>query len=86
MPIMLAVLAIAALIAIMVLAYQKVDWFRAIVDQAWQFIQKAWDGVLAAFRKVWDWIKKNWPLLLAILTGPIGAAVLIIVRNWETIQ
>jgi hypothetical protein len=34
---------------------------------------------------VWDWIKENWPILLAILTGPIGLAVLAIVRNWDTI-
>lgn len=85
-PVLLAVLAIAALVAIVVLAYQKVDWFRAAVDKAWQFIQKAWDAVLGAFQKVWNWIKQNWPLLLAILTGPIGAAVLLIVRNWDTIK
>jgi hypothetical protein len=40
------------------------------------------NAVLAAF----NWVKENWPLLLAILTGPIGLAVLAIVRNWDTIK
>lgn len=35
---------------------------------------------------VWGWIKKHWPLLLAILTGPIGAAVIVIVRNFGKIK
>jgi len=35
---------------------------------------------------VWNFIKTNWPLLLAILTGPIGAAVLLIVKNFDKIK
>lgn len=46
----------------------------------------AWDFVLGVIRGVWDWIKNNWPLLLAILTGPFGVAVLLIVRNWDAIK
>jgi hypothetical protein len=41
---------------------------------------------MGAIQFVWDWIKDNWPLLLAIITGPIGAAVLIVVKNWDTIK
>lgn len=85
-PIMLIVLAIAALIAIVVLAYNKIDWFR-------EGVQAAWDGVKAAFDLMWDvvkavfnWIKDNWPLLLAIITGPIGIAVLLITKNFDTIK
>jgi hypothetical protein len=47
---------------------------------------KNWDKVKAAFQFVFNWLKKNWPTLLAILTGPIGLAVLAIVRNWDTIK
>jgi phage-related protein len=46
----------------------------------------AWDAVLGAVKFVWDWIKQNWPILLAVITGPIGAAVLVVVRNWDTIK
>ena len=32
------------------------------------------------------WIGENWPLLLGILTGPIGLAVLYITRHWDDIK
>lgn len=35
---------------------------------------------------VWSWIKDHWPLILSILTGPIGAAVIFIVRHWDQIK
>lgn len=38
-------------------------------------------GVQATF----GWVKGHWPLLLAIFTGPIGLAVLFIVRKWDGI-
>lgn len=39
-----------------------------------------------AVNAVWSWIKANWPLLLAILTGPIGLAVRYIVQHWSQIK
>jgi phage-related protein len=85
-PIGLIIAAVAALVAGFVLLYTKVDWFRAGVDAAI-------DGVVAAFQWLWDmiklvwnWVSDNWPLLLAIITGPIGIAVKIIVDHWDTIK
>jgi hypothetical protein len=46
----------------------------------------AWNAVLFAVRFVWDWIKENWPLLLAVITGPFGLAVYAIVQNFDTIK
>jgi hypothetical protein len=64
-PVMLVVLAIAALIAIVVLVTSHfVNWKAVIVD-------------------IWDWIKANWPLLLGIITGPIGLAVYLITKYWS---
>jgi hypothetical protein len=48
--------------------------------------ETAWNFVLNLVRSVWNWISANWPLLLAILTGPFGVAVLAIQRNWDTIM
>ena len=42
--------------------------------------------IKSAIQTVWDWIKQYWPLLLVILTGPIGAAILLIVKNWDKIK
>jgi TP901 family phage tail tape measure protein len=57
-PIALVVVAIAALVAGMVLAYTKVDWFRNIVDAAW-------DGIQTAISFAWDNVIK--PIWTAIL-------------------
>lgn len=48
--------------------------------------QAAWDAVVAAVRAVWDWIVNNWPLLLTIITGPIGAAVALVIQHWDTVK
>jgi hypothetical protein len=85
-PIFLVVAAIAALIAIVVVAYMKVGWFRNMVDTAMRAIKTAFFAMRDAAKAVFDWLKANWPLLLAIITGPIGVAVLAVVKNWDTIK
>jgi len=78
-PITLVVIAIAALVAALIVAYKTSDTFRAIVDAAF-------DAVLSVAQTLFNWLKSNWPLLLAIITGPIGLAVLAVVSNWNTIE
>lgn len=78
-PIGLVILAIAGLVAGFVLAWKHSETFRNIVTGAFNKVKGA-----AVF--VWNWIKANWPLLLAILTGPFGIAVLAIVKNWDRIK
>jgi hypothetical protein len=45
-----------------------------------------WDGIKTAVKVVWDWIKNNWPLLLAIILGPIGIAIDLVIKNWKRIK
>lgn len=78
-PIGLVILAIIALVAIFVVAYKNSETFRRIVDGAFKAVRNAAE---AAF----NWLKKNWPTVLAILTGPFGIAVLLIVKNWKKIR
>lgn len=78
-PILLVVIAIAALTAAFVIAWKNSETFRDVVTGAF-------DAVLGVVQGVFGWVKDNWPLLLAILTGPIGLAVLAIVKNWDTIK
>jgi hypothetical protein len=67
-PIGLIVLAIAGLVAGFILAYKHSATFRKIVQESFRI-------VLDVVRGVWGWIKGHWPLLLTILTGPVGLAV-----------
>jgi hypothetical protein len=78
-PIGLVVIAIAAFVAALVFAYKHSETFRAIVDKAFRAVKSA-----AEF--AFNWIRDNWKLLLAIITGPIGLAVSAIAKNWDAIK
>lgn len=58
--------------------WKKSETFRNITTGAFKGVQSVISGV-------WGWVKKNWPLLLAILTGPIGIAVLVIGKHKDKI-
>jgi len=77
-PIGLIVTAIMLLVGALILAYKKSETFRRIVNGAFSAVQK---GASFAF----NWVKDHWPILLAILTGPFGLAVLVIVRKKDAI-
>jgi hypothetical protein len=55
------------------------DTIKAATEVAFKAVK---DAVMTAF----NWVKDNWPLLLAIITGPIGLAVLAVTKNWDTIK
>ncbi|MDQ0992159.1 phage tail tape measure protein [Streptomyces sp. V3I7] len=78
-PITWIILGIVALVAVIVLIATKTTWFQTL----WSTV---WGAVQTAISAVWNWIKGNWPLLLAILTGPIGLAVLLITKHWDSIK
>jgi phage-related protein len=84
-PIGLIVVGVAALVAGVILAYQKFKPFRAIVDAVGRAIATAAGVIKNAAVGAFNWIKDHWPLLLAILSGPIGLAVLAITKNWDAI-
>jgi phage-related minor tail protein len=96
-PIVLIVVGIAALIAALVLLYFHFQPVRDIVDAVWDVMKKLVsfivDKAVGAFHllkdaavSVFNWLKDNWPLILGILTGPFGLAVLAIVKNFDTIK
>jgi hypothetical protein len=76
LPFVLIGLAIAALILLVIR-----NW-----DTIVNATKVAFDFVKGAVEGAFNWISENWPLLLAVLTGPIGIAVLLISRNWDTIK
>lgn len=82
-PIVLIVVGIIALIAVLVLAYHKIDWFRAAVDAAFAWIKTA---VSNAVKAVVGFVKKHWKLLIILLGGPIGIAVVLVIKHWNTLK
>jgi murein DD-endopeptidase MepM/ murein hydrolase activator NlpD len=77
-PVGLVVAALAGLVAGLVWAYNNVGWFRDMVNAAFKFIGDAVKAVV-------DWVVANWPLLLTVILGPLGAAIAWIIKNWSGI-
>ncbi|MFC6884683.1 MULTISPECIES: phage tail protein [Actinomadura] len=63
----------------------KSKTFQKIVSQAMKVVSGAIKWVTNAAKSVFNWVKKNWPLLLAILTGPFGIAVGLIIKYKDKI-
>lgn len=72
-------LIVAAVIGIGALIIANWDTVKGWFNTFWSWLT----GVVSGFV---DWVKANWPLLLAIITGPIGLAALFIIRNWDEIK
>lgn len=108
-PIALVVIAIAALVAGIIYAWNNVDGFKEGVIAAWNWIKesttKVFDAVVQfigdsidniatfftetlpnAVQTVIDWLSNNWPLVLSIITGPIGAIVIAVITHWDEIK
>jgi hypothetical protein len=77
-PIGIAITAITILAGLFVLLYKNSETFRTAVQNAFEKVK---EGATMAL----DWLKKNWPLILAVLTGPFGLMVLAIAKNWDSI-
>ena len=73
---------IIAIIAALVALQVKFDIFGKTVDG----IKYAFDKLWEAIKFVFDWAKNNWPLLLAIITGPFGPAILAVVTFKDQIM
>lgn len=78
-PIGAIIVLVAGLVAAFLWLWNNVEGFR-------NFFIGAWDLIKGAVKGVFNWVKKNWPLLLAILGGPIGLAVALIIKNFNKIK
>lgn len=85
-PIGIVIVAIVALVAAIVIAYRRSETFRNIVQAAMRGAVVAFGWVLDKVTALVGWIRRNWPLLLAIITGPIGLAVRFVLSRWDAIR
>lgn len=69
-PVGLIIAAVAALVAGIVIAYNKIDWFREFVDEAWEFIKEvfvvALEIILETVTEVFNFISE---FIMDILDG-----------------
>lgn len=77
---------IAAVIVGFVILYQKCGWFRDAVQAAMHAVEAAFGWVKQAAVNVFNWIKGNWPLLITILGGPMGAAIALVITHFNTLK
>jgi phage-related protein len=49
-------------------------------------VVKHFDTIKAAIETAFNWVKDNWPLLVAILTGPMAPVILLFVTHFDTIK
>ncbi|AEW92930.1 MULTISPECIES: phage tail tape measure protein [Streptomycetaceae] len=91
-PIVLVVVAIAALVAGLIYAYNHFSWFRNIVDTVfhavgqaalavWHTMVTAWNGVIGAVEAVWHAIETAWNAV-ARVTSTVWNAIVGFFKKW----
>jgi murein DD-endopeptidase MepM/ murein hydrolase activator NlpD len=83
---------IMILLPILLPLLQKLNDKFHIMDKVMAGLQWTLDKLVEGFKWLWDkikamfdWVKANWPLLVGILTGPFGLAVVMIIKHWDTV-
>jgi phage-related protein len=84
-PIVLITIAVAALVAGLVIFFTQTEVGKKVWGDFMNFMGDVWKNITGFFQGAWDWLTKNWPTVLAILTGPIGLAVLWISTHWSEV-
>lgn len=82
-PVVLVIAAVAALAAGLVIAYQKSETFRSIVQAAFGAVGAAASFLSNVFSTAFGWIKDHLNFVLVAI-GPIGVAILLLKENWST--
>ena len=72
-----------ATVGLIVLAIAALGVAAYVIYRNWSTI---WAAMKDAARAVWDWIRVNWPYILPFILGPIGAAALLVIKQWDNIK
>lgn len=59
-PITLIIIGITALIAAIVLLWNKCEWFRELCYALFEGLKQAWDATVQFFKSCWDWFVGLW--------------------------
>jgi hypothetical protein len=75
-------LVVLALVALGVGIYLLIKHWDAVKRAA----LVAWAKIRGALAAALAWVRANWPLLVGILAGPFGLAVVLIIKNFDKIK
>ena len=75
-PIFLIVIAVVAIIAILVVLQKKFNIFGIAIEAIGKAFGAVWDFI----KKVFNWVKDHWQLLLPIFLGPFGLVLLAVIK------
>lgn len=73
---------ILGIVAALIALQMKFDIFGIAIDA----IKIGFDKLWGAIKFVFDWVKNNWQLLVAIITGPFGLAVAFVIKFKDDIM
>lgn len=59
-PITLIIIAIGALVAAIVVLWNKCEWFRELCYSLFEGLKQAWDATVQFFKSCWDWFVGLW--------------------------
>lgn len=83
-PISLIVIAIGALVAGIVLLYNKCDWFRNGVNAIWVWMQNLFTVTIPqAFNVVISFFQNNWKEILLLIVNPISGGFALLYKNCD---
>lgn len=51
-----------------------------------RFFGRVFTKIIDVIKTVFTFVKKHWVLILSIITGPVGAAVIFVIRHWKQIK
>ncbi|GBF73050.1 hypothetical protein PA598K_01335 [Paenibacillus sp. 598K] len=97
-PIGIVVAALVGLGVALVIAYKRSDKFRAFINKMWAGVKKGTMAVInffrvtvpkafvTAFNAVTNFLKKWGVVLLAVILGPIGLLIGLVIKYWDQIK
>lgn len=84
-PIGLVIIAVMALVAAIIIAWQRSATFRAIVTAALNAVKAAWQVLWNKVASFVGWLRAAFPAIRSIITAPFSAAKNWIVSAWNSV-